>query len=69
MIEIDSSPMKPEELKEIRKDLGWTLNEMADSLSIDISTPSRYEMGKRIIPGPFAALMRILRTLKKKETN
>lgn len=61
MINVDSSKMEPEELKEIRKGLGLSIGKMSSILSLDRATISRYESGKRSIPGPFSAIVRIMK--------
>ena len=68
-MEIDSSEMQADELKEIRQKIGWNKLYLSKVLSVAPSTITRYESGSHTIPGPFAALMRIIRSMKKENTN
>lgn len=58
MINLDTSPMAPEEFKRIRKDAGITLQALADTLGINYTTVARYQSGKLVVPVPIALVMR-----------
>lgn len=60
MMELDASPMTPEEMKEILEKLGWNYDEMASALCIDQSTVRRYASGARSISRPVATLLRVI---------
>ena len=50
--------MLPDELRSIRKQLGWTQDEGARRLEISVRGYKQYELGERPIPGPVKILMR-----------
>lgn len=48
--------MTPEEVKQIRAELGWTQKQLADALGVWIATVSRWEHGAKMSPMAQAAL-------------
>ena len=53
--------MKPQDLKRIRQQLGFTQQELADQLGVGRVTVTRWELGLRSIPEPIARLVERVR--------
>ncbi len=53
--------MKPEELKEARRALDLTQDQLAHQLDLELNTISRYETGKQDIPRVVDYAIRYLR--------
>jgi len=58
--------MKGEELKSIRKKLGWTQAKMAEAVGVDPNSVARWERNEVSIREPIARLIRTVTTTKKK---
>lgn len=58
-------PMKGKELRAIRKRLGWTQAEFAESLGVAENTVARWERDERTIREPVARFIRAIAAREK----